>query len=324
LNRRFLAVSIILSIFFAFFSLVYNSFPLWLDIIGIILGIIALYISGDVFLEEALRVGIKYGISSKSVGTYIISFGAVIDEFAVVFSSSIRGYGSLSFGTIQGSNVITLIIFLPILAMVARKNFSGFRKDGYVLLAVSLVALAMSVQWIRDPWYLGIPMIAIYAVYALVNRRPAENLPQKTETGVDYVAMAAALILLGFAAEALVDYTVAVSHIAGIASFYSGFIITGVAGSLPEIIMFGLIIVRKDGDATLGITTGTTIYKGSLILGISILFGTVNLSLGRWSIILMSFLALIFIFLSFVRIRKIYAVLPLFAIAATYLVNLMI
>ncbi len=324
MNRRFLAVSIILSIFFAFFSLVYNSFPLWLDIIGIILGIIALYISGDVFLEEALRVGIKYGISSKSVGTYIISFGAVIDEFAVVFSSSIRGYGSLSFGTIQGSNVITLIIFLPILAMVARKNFSGFRKDGYVLLAVSLVALAMSVQWIRDPWYLGIPMIAIYAVYALVNRRPAENLPQKTETGVDYVAMAAALILLGFAAEALVDYTVAVSHIAGIASFYSGFIITGVAGSLPEIIMFGLIIVRKDGDATLGITTGTTIYKGSLILGISILFGTVNLSLGRWSIILMSFLALIFIFLSFVRIRKIYAVLPLFAIAATYLVNLMI
>ena len=258
------------------------------------------------------------------MGTYIISFGAVIDEFAVVFSSSIRGYGSLSFGTIQGSNVITLIIFLPILAMVARKNFSGFRKDGYVLLAVSLVALAMSVQWIRDPWYLGIPMIAIYAVYALVSRRPAENLPQKTETGVDYVAMAAALILLGFAAEALVDYTVAVSHIAGIASFYSGFIITGVAGSLPEIIMFGLIIVRKDGDATLGITTGTTIYKGSLILGISILFGTVNLSLGRWSIILMSFLALIFIFLSFVRIRKIYAVLPLFAIAATYLVNLMI
>ena len=150
--------------------------PLWLDIIGIILGIIALYISGDIFLEEALHVGIKYGISSKSVGTYIISFGAVIDEFAVVFSSSIRGYGSLSFGTIQGSNVITLIIFLPILALVARKNFSGFRKDGYVLLAVSLVALAMSVQWIRDPWYLGIPMIAIYALYALVNRRPAGDI----------------------------------------------------------------------------------------------------------------------------------------------------
>ncbi len=324
MNLRFLIVSIILSIFFAFFSLVYDSFPLWLDIIGIILGIIALYISGDVFLEEALHVGIKYGISSKSVGTYIISFGAVIDEFAVVFSSSIRGYGSLSFGTIQGSNVITLIVFLPILALVARKNFSGFRKDGFVLLAVSLVALAMSVQWIRDPWYLGIPMIAIYALYALVNRRPAGDLPQKTEIGVDYTAMVAALVLLGLAAEALVDYTVAVSHIAGIASFYSGFIITGVAGSLPEIIMFGLIIVRKDGDATLGITTGTTIYKGSLILGISMLFGTVDLSVGRWSIILMSAFALIFIFLSFVRIRKIYAVLPLFAIAATYLVNLMI
>ncbi len=88
--------------------------------------------------------------------------------------------------------------------------------------------------------------------------------------------------------------------------------------------MFGLIIVRKDREATLGITTGTTIYKGSLILGISMLFGTVDLSVGRWSIILMSALALIFIFLSFVRIRKIYAVLPLFAIAATYLVNLMI
>jgi cation:H+ antiporter len=136
--------------------------------------------------------------------------------------------------------------------------------------------------------------------------------------------MVAALVLLGLAAEALVDYTVAVSRIAGIASFYSGFIITGVAGSLPEIIMFGLIIVRKDREATLGITTGTTIYKGSLILGISMLFGTVDLSVGRWSIILMSALALIFIFLSFVRIRKIYAVLPLFAIAATYLVNLMI
>ncbi len=324
MNRRFLAVSIILSIFFTFFSLVYEYFPLWLDIIGIILGIIALYISGDVFLDEALRVGIKYGISSRSVGTYIVSFGAVIDEFAVVFSSSIRGYGSLSFGTIQGSNVITLIIFIPVLAMVARKNFSGFRKDGYVLLAVSLLALAMSVFWIRDPWYLGIPMIAIYAIYALTNMGPARDLPHKSETTVDYAAMAAALLLLALAAEALVDYTMAISHIAGIASFYSGFIITGVAGSLPEIIMFGLIIVRKDGDTTLGITTGTTIYKGSLILGISMLFGTVDLSVGRWSIILMSTLSLIFIFLSFARVRKIYAILPIFAVAATYLINLMI
>lgn len=324
MNRNFLAVSIILSIFFAFFSLVYDHFPLWLDIIGIILGIIALYISGDVFLEESLHAGIKHGISSKSVGTYIISFGAVIDEFAVVFSSSIRGYGSLSFGTIQGSNVITLIIFLSVLALVARRNFSGFRKDGYVLVAVSLVALAMSLQWIRDPWYLGIPMIAIYAIYVMMNRGSAGDLPHRTETRVDYAAMVAALILLALAAEALVDYTVAISRIAGIASFYSGFIITGVAGSIPEIIMFGLIIVRRDGDATLGITTGTTIYKGSLILGISILFGTVDLSVGRWSIILMTTLALIFIFLSFVRIRKIYAVLPLFAIAATYLINLVI
>ncbi|MEM0157541.1 MAG: hypothetical protein QXN26_05710 [Thermoplasmataceae archaeon] len=313
-----------MSVFFIFFSLVYDSFPLWIDITGIILGIIALYISGDVFLEEALHVGMKYGISSKSVGTYIISFGAVIDEFAVVFSSSIRGYGSLSFGTVQGSNVITLIIFLPVLALMARKNFSGFRRDGYVLLAISIIALAMSVVWVRDPWYLGIPLIAIYALYALSNRASTHELPHRSETEVNYVEMAVALVLLALAAEALVDYTVSISRIAGIASFSSGFIITGVAGSLPEIIMFGLVMVRKDGEATLGITTGTTIYKGSLILGISLLFGTVELSVGRWSIILMSTLSFIFIFLSFVRIRKIYAVLPLLAIAATYLLNLVI
>lgn len=284
---------------------------------GIILGIYSLYISGDVFLDQALVLGSKFGLSSRSTGTYFISFGAVVDEFAVVIASSVRGYGGISFGTIQGSNIITMVIFLAVLPVAFSRNFRKFRIDGFFMLAMTALTLFLALAFNRDPWYAGLSLIAIYALYAIVNRNREPVPPaQETRIEISYASLAASLILLAITSEAIVDYTMKIAVAVHVSSFFSGFIVTGIAGSLPEIVMFILSLPKSDHDSTMGIVSGTVIYKASLILGIAMVFGDMSLVTGLWSIYLMLLLISIFILLSFIRQRKIFSILSLIAVAA--------
>lgn len=273
--------------------------------------------SGDVFLDQALAVGSRIGLSSKATGTYFISFGAVIDEFAVVLASSARGYGGISFGTIQGSNIITMVIFLAALPIAFRQNFRKFRADGFFMLGMTALTLVFALAFTHQPWYAGASLVAAYAAYVLANRKrgpvPASR---ESPAGISYASLAVSLFLLAVTSEAIVEYTMNVAVSAHISSFFSGFVVTGIAGSLPEIVMFVLSIPRSDHDSTMGIVSGTVIYKASLILGIAILFGDVVLVSGLWSIYLMILLILIFLLLSFVRQRKAYTLLPAMAVVA--------
>lgn len=325
MKQLFIAVSVPLILFFIIFSFILHSFPLWLEILGIILSVYSLYISGDEFMDGAIIFGHRYGISNRSVGTYIISLGAVIDEFAVVMASSINGYGDMSFGTIQGSNVITMVIFLFVLPIVMKRNFREFRFDGLIMLVISFLALLFSFLFSLVPWYAGVAFIALYIIYGTFNRSgKKESIPGMKDENVNYATMAVAIILLIFASEAIVTYTRDVASLFNISEFVSGFIITGLAGSLPEIIMFAISLRNDRRESTVGIVTGTTIYKGALVLGLAILFGTVSTAVGRWSIYLMIILAALFLIMGFLPLKRIYAVLPIISMAGFYILYLVI
>ena len=272
---------------------------------GTALAVVALYISGEEFLDQSLVLGQRLGMSKKSIGTYLVSFGAVVDEFAVVLASSFRGFGGISFGTVQGSNVVTMIVFLPLLLAVQKRGYSKFRFDAVLMLLMTVLALVFSYLFGIDPWFLGLPMIILYGLYAYFNRSPTDSpLVKEAEEHVgkrSYVSLILSLVLLVLSSDAIVKYTNGIATASGISPFVSGFVITGIAGSLPEIVMFAISAARKEEESMLGIVTGTTIYKGSLILGIALIFGTISMRGGQWSIFVMMALVLVFLFLTVLR-----------------------
>ncbi len=314
-RNKFLLLTILLSIYFIIFSILITVIPLYAEIVGIFLSVLSLYISGDVFIDEARTLGKRNGFSSKSVGVYLISLGAVVDEFAVIISASAKGYGGISFGTIQGSNIITLVSFLVILPFVFAGSYRKFAKDGLVLLISTFVLLGLTVIYTIVPWYVGFLLILVFLMYLYVGK--SERIPMEMEAEkIEYssISLIASLVLLILASQAIVEYTHGLSGQFHISPFISGFIITGIVGSLPEIIMFSLSILKRDMDATIGIVTGSTIYKGTIILGISMFFGVIELGVGLNSIYLMILLSLIFLLFTAIKVRKYLSVIPLVAV----------
>lgn len=316
-RNLFFLISLLLSLYFLVFSIFIQSVPVPLEFIGVILALLSLYLGGDSFVDNARELGKRRNISSKSIGAYLLSLGAVIDEFSVIFVASFHRYGDISFGTLQGSNIVTMAVFLLALPFVFTGSYKRFSRDGIILLVSSVALMALALIYPVVPWYIGILMAAIFLVY-MYSERGQEPPIEEEYVHMEYspISILVALVLLALSSEAIVNYTHGLSASFNIPPFLSGFIITGFAGSLPEIIMFFLGAKKGDRDATLGIVTGSTLYKATLIMGATMLFGIIDLRVSYWSIYFMILLSAVFLLFTLINIRKKVAAIPLVALAA--------
>lgn len=315
-RNLFFLISILFSIYFLVFSIIVTKVAVPLEIVGTVIALFSLYLGGDSFVDNARELGKRRKISSKSIGAYLLSLGAVIDEFSVIFVASYHGYGDISFGTLQGSNIVTLAVFLIILPFAFSGTYRRFLRDGLILLVSSVLLLLLAFIYPIIPWYIGVAMAGVFLIYMYTGRGGAPPIEEEY-VHMEYspLSILVALVLLALASEAIVNYTNGLSLSFNIPPFLSGFIITGFAGSLPEIIMFFLGIKKGDRDVTLGIVTGSTLYKATLIMGATMLFGIIDLRVSYWSIYFMIMLSAVFMVFTMVTIRRKVAILPLLAIS---------
>lgn len=314
-RNLFLLVLFLLSLYFLVFSILITNVPVPLEVAGVLLALWSLYLGGDSFMDNARELGKRKGISSKSIGAYLLSLGAVIDEFSVIFVASFHRYGDISFGTLQGSNIVTMAVFLILLPFVFAGTYRRFLKDAVILFAASIILVLFAVIFPVIPWYIGVVMALIFLLYMYIGREEAPPIEEEyIHMEYSSVSMVAALVTLALASEAIVNYTHGLSLFFSIPPFLSGFIITGFAGSIPEIIMFLLGVRKNDRDATLGIVTGSTLYKATLIMGVTMLFGIIDLRVSYWSIYAMILLAAVFLMFTIIKIRKVVAVVPIAAL----------
>lgn len=315
-RNLFFLISLLFSLYFLVFSIFIQSVPVPLEFAGIVLALFSLYLGGDSFVDNARELGKRKNISSKSIGAYLLSLGAVIDEFSVIFVASFHRYGDISFGTLQGSNIVTMAVFLIVLPFVFAGSYRKFSRDGIILLVSSVALMVLALIYPVIPWYIGILMAAIFLIY-MYSERGQEPPIEEEYIHMEYspLSIIVSLVLLALSSEAIVNYTHGLSASFNIPPFISGFVITGFAGSLPEIIMFFLGVRKGDRDATLGIVTGSTLYKATLIMGATMLFGIIDLRVSYWSIYFMILLSVIFLLFTVIKIKKSVAAIPVAALA---------
>ncbi|MCW6169171.1 MAG: hypothetical protein LVQ96_05675 [Thermoplasmatales archaeon] len=261
-----------------------KKFPEYILFLGIVLALLAFYIGGDSFLDNLLIFGKSRNISNINTGLFLVSFGTVIDEAAVVIFATIELHGDVSFGTIQGSNVFTLILTVILVAISGRLISKKFMTDLAIFLAASLILVFVGVFFRTAPWYIGLIFILMFLGYTQISRRRKVTKVTEGTWKTDSLSIIMSLILIGTASYAVVDYVSSLSVSFHIGYFASSFIIIGVAGSLPEIFTIILSMRKKIWQMTIGIAIGSSIYKGVLFLGITFLFSRVDVASGLYSL----------------------------------------
>ena len=303
-RRKTLFSSLIL--FFIVLLLYFLSkYSILILVAGTAASIYAIYMGADGVVDESARIAASMSLSRRSEGVLILSIAAVADEFFLSVTAAVLGFGDISFGAIQGSNVFTISFVLVAAPLfLVTLGLKKFRKDVFYLILSAAVVLIISIFFKDVPWYYFFPLIAIFLIYFITSAR--SNIPEEADiTGkpsIPKILMAVALLFI--ASFSLVSYVRDFSSIMHAPLFITSFLLTGIAGSIPEVSIIFITIRRKNIESSIGVLIGSTIYKLTLILGIVTLFGNLVVTNSAWSSGLLAILAVMLLLYVPEKVRR--------------------
>ncbi len=254
----------------------------------VIISIASIYTAGDIFLDVSYNIGKSFSLSEKYVGLFIVGFAAIIDEIAMSVMAAVENLGSISLGTIQGSNVITLLAFFILIPLYYRTGISRYSIDSYVILATSIILLVLSFYFVKVPFYLGFITFFIFLFYIAKKTKSGVygDVVQVEEVYPAYYGLLA-LISIALASYNMINSALIISYVTGINTFISSFFLLGFFGSLPEIMMMSIAMRDKRKDVSIGLITGSTVYKETILLSIIAFIGTLTFYNSIFSLIIM-------------------------------------
>ncbi len=291
LKKYFLYFAFFLLLILDLLILFYNITEKYkiLVIPGITVSIISIFIAGDIFLDVSYKFGNNISISSKSVGLFIVGFASIIDELSMSIIAAFENLGSISFGAIQGSNIITLIAFFIIIPIFYRKGIKNFRIDSYLILITSIIIYILSLFIIKIPFYIGFITLSIFIFYILIiNKQEAnEKIIEKSDNDYSYYYGLFSVIIIIIASYNMVNSAYIIADVFKINSFLSSFFLLGFFGSMPEIVMMVIAAKRNREDVSIGLITGSTLYKETVVFSLAAFIGTLTFYNSFFSIITM-------------------------------------
>ncbi len=285
-------------------DLLFSIFWLILSLIGIIK-------SADIFTDASERIGLYFGLSSFIVGATIVSIGSSLPELATSLVSVIsHDPEQLKFpiDNIIGSNIANTLLVGGLAAMAV-----GTLKVKEELIDVDLpfffISSALFLLFIIDgdfTWKEGIIslfLLVIFIAYT-INDEPVEKSvvddKKVTKIGIKEFGLAA---LGAFGVYLSAKYTVsnvlAISaKIPGIDTTLITMLVVAIGTSLPEIIVSVRSAIKGKHSIALGNIFGSNTFNALAVAGIPSFFGTLTVSEGAMRIGIPFFIAsgLAFIF----------------------------
>lgn len=91
---------------------------IFVAILLLIAGFVALVKGADVFVDGAAALAGKFGIPQLVIGLTIVAMGTSLPEAAVSITAGIKGNAGITVGNIVGSNILNILIILGMTALI--------------------------------------------------------------------------------------------------------------------------------------------------------------------------------------------------------------
>lgn len=266
------------------------SYGIWVAIVFIIVGFVALVKGADYLVDGASSIAKRFGISDLIIGLTVVAFGTSMPEFVVNMVSVAEGSTDLAITNILGSNIINTFVILGLTALVypvvSRKRSRDFDIPMSIIAGV-LVFIFVAVQLPLGEMGRGIGRIGgiillLFFCYFLYNTfRHAKDHPKEMMNEVANEEVkdiptrrAIALILVGFiglivGGELIVQSAIDIAHRMGVSEAIIGLTVVALGTSLPELATSVIAAFKRNSDIALGNVIGSNIFNVFFVLGTS-------------------------------------------------------
>ena len=261
---------------------------MWIPILALIVGFVALIWSADRFVSGAAATASNLNVSKVLIGLTVVSVGTSAPELLVALAAALEGSSSLAIGNAIGSNIANIGLVLGVTAIVAPLPFAPgvLKLELPWLVAGTLLALFC----LFDLWLGTIDGLLLLAglwliMYRLMRkqrgaahgiRETLEEVPAMT-TGRGLLWSGIGLVVLLAAAWVLVWAATEIARLLGVSELVIGLTIVAVGTSLPELAATLGAAIKGHPDIAIGNVVGSNILNILAVLAVPALVHPVGI-----------------------------------------------
>ena len=264
---------------------------MWLQLLLLLVGFVALVWSADKFLSGAASTAVNFGIPKIVIGLTIVSLGTSAPEIVVATFAAIENNHLLAVGNAIGSNIANIGLVLGVTAIVTPLAFSRNvrRKELPWLIGATLLTLALLFD--RE-LSMGNGLILLFGLAIILwqlvisaRNSDTENDPLQDELN-DIPVMSNArslfwlvvgLAVLLVSAQILVYTAVNIAQMFGVSELIIGLTIIAIGTSLPELAATVGSALKGHPEIAIGNVVGSNILNILAVLAVPALLGGVQI-----------------------------------------------
>jgi len=246
-------------------------------------GLILLIKGGDWFVDSATGIAKRFRVPEIIIGATVVSIGTTLPEVMVSATAAANGNGAIAYGNAIGSIICNtaLIAALTIAIRPAPVNRKAIVMPVvFFFLSAAIYVIAAYGFGSFDRW-LGLVMLAVFAVYMFLTIRQGFKNPVKGEAHQEEAAVEGSLIkdvvvliisaaLIAVGADMLEGSSVSLATMAGIPTEVVGVTIVALCTSLPELVTAITALAKGHGALSLGNIIGANIFNLVLVSGVAV------------------------------------------------------
>jgi cation:H+ antiporter len=250
--------------------------------IALLLGLVLLFLGGELLVKGAVALAFKMRISTLVVGMTIVSFATSAPELFVSLHALLEGSSNIALGNVIGSNIANITLVLGITAMIFRVQISQqtISLNFPVLLASSLVFGGVLYYFNGVPQIVGYLFILALLLFAFILIKKSRKDYVKVEDELleeakhDPLYKSIAFLLVGvlflkYGADNLVDGAIAIAKNFDVSDRIIAVTVVAIGTSIPELATSIVAALKKENNLAVGNLIGSNIFNILAVLGIS-------------------------------------------------------
>lgn len=259
---------------------------IWVAIIFIIVGFVALVKGADFLVDGASAIAKRFGISDLVIGLTVVAFGTSMPEFVVNMVSVAEGSTDLAITNILGSNIINTFVILGLTALVYPVISQKRSRDFDIPMSIIAGILVLCFVAVQLPFgesergigrIGGIVLLLMFCYFLYNTFRHAKDHPEEADAeAIKPMGVGKAILLVscGFiglvvGGELIVQSAVDITTRCGVSEAIIGLTIVALGTSLPELATSVIAAFKKNSDIALGNVIGSNIFNVFFVLGMS-------------------------------------------------------
>jgi cation:H+ antiporter len=114
-----------------------------LDIVYVVVGLIGLFLGGELIVNNAVILASGLGVSETIIGLTIVAIGTSLPEITTVIVATMRGHSEVALGNVLGSNVFNIFAVMGAAGLAGPVAIESnlYRFDFWVMLIATLILM---------------------------------------------------------------------------------------------------------------------------------------------------------------------------------------